>query len=171
MSNKLEGKTTIAFRVNPNLLKKFNSIVYDQYGYGGISKVLETLITRYVEKFDDSIEQNDPILNAPSIMADLEHEIIPFLKTLDLIINSSPNNKEGMLDGPLEYVLNNCREAAIYARALRVRRVLGTTSFETQKQTKMSYDEAYKMIKVEDMEKHMNRKLYELSSNGKRNEK
>lgn len=171
MFNEKEGKITISFRANPELAKKFHLIVHNQHGHGGVSKILELLMKRYVEKLDDSIERSDPILNAPNIMADLEHEIIPFLKTLDLEINSSPENKSGMLDGPLEFVLNNCREASIYARALRVRRVLGTTSFETQKQTKMSFDEAYQMIKKDNMEEHMNRRLYEIHFDALRQQK
>lgn len=167
----VEGKSTLSFRLNPKLQQKFYSIVHHQHGHGGISQVLETLIKNYVEKFDDAIEQSDPIRSAPSIMADLETEIIPFLKTLDLTINSSPNNKGPMLSGQLEFVLNNCREASIYARGLRVRRVLGTTSFESQKQTKMTYDEAYTMIKKENMEEHMNRRLYEIRFESLRNEK
>jgi hypothetical protein len=169
MFEESEGKTTISFRMNPKLSDKFRELVHYQYGHGGVSKVLEKIVKSYLDKFDDSIEQTDPIRTAPSIMADLETEIIPFLKLLDLQVISSTKNNDGMLQGQLEFVLNNCREASIYARALRVRRVMGTTSFETQKQTTMTYDEAYKMIKQENMEEHMNRRLYEIHFETMRN--
>lgn len=156
------GKVTMALRVNPVLLRKFQNLVYLQHGYGGQSRILEHLIQEYINKFDDSIEFCDPIRNAPSIMSDLKKDIIPFLKTLDLQIITSPDNKEGVLQGPLELVLNNCREASIYARALRVRRVMGTTSLETQKVTPMTYDEAFEMIKIHRMETHMNDRLKEM---------
>ena len=162
MLNPDVGNKTIALRVNPTLLKKFQNLVFLQHGYGGQSKIIEHLMQQYINKFDDSIEFSDPIRAAPSIMSDLKNDIIPFLKTLDLEIITSPNNKEGMLQGPLELVLNNCREASIYARALRVRRVLGTTSFESQKITPMTYDEAFQMIKVNRMEVHMNNRLKEM---------
>lgn len=156
------GNVTIALRINPILAKKFKNLTYLQHGYGGFSKIIEHLIKEYINKFDDTLELSDPIRTAPSIMSDLKNDIIPFLKTLDLQIITSPNNKDGMLQGPLELVLNNCREASIYARALRVRRVMGTTSFETQKITPMTYDEAFDMIKVNRMEVHMNQRLKEL---------
>src|SRR6185437_1923667 len=156
------GNITIALRINPTLARKFKNLTYLQHCYGGFSKIIEHLIKQYVEKFDDSIELSAPIRNAPSIMSDLNNDIIPFLKTLDLEIITAPNNKQGMLQGPLELVLNNCREASIYARALRVRRVMGTTSLETQKLTPMTYDEAFDMIKVNRMEVHMNNRLKEM---------
>lgn len=159
---KNDNKITMAARINSTTLQKFHKLVFMQYGHGGQSKIIEYLMKQYIEKFDDSIELNAPIRLAPSIMSDLNNEIIPFLKTLDLQIITSPDNKEGVLQGPLEFVLNNCREAAIYARALRVRRVMGTTSFETQKVTPMTYDEAYEMIKVDRMEIHMNDRLKEM---------
>jgi hypothetical protein len=156
------GKNSLCFRINADLLNKFQKIVLNQHGYGEQSKIIEHLIQQYVNKFDDTIELNDPIRTAPSIMSDLKNEIIPFLKKLDLEIITSPNNKQGMLQGPLELALNNCRESSIYARALRVRRVMGTTSFESQKITPMTYEEAYEMIKINRMETHMNQRLKEL---------
>lgn len=156
------GNVSLCFRVNPILLRKFQNIVLINHGYGSQSKILEHLIQEYVNKFDDSIELSNPIRNAPSIMSDLQKDIIPFLKTLDLEIITSPDNKQGMLQGPLELVLNNCRESSIYARALRVRRVMGTTSFESQKVTPMTYDEAFEMIKINRMESHMNNRLKEM---------
>ena len=156
------GKNSLCFRINADLLNKFQKIVLNQHGYGEQSKVIEHLIQQYVEKFDDTIELLDPIRIAPSIMSDLKRDIIPFLKTLDLQIISAPNNKQGMLQGPLELALNNCREASIYARALRVRRVMGTTSLETQKVTPMTYEEAFAMIKINRMEVHMNNRLKEM---------
>lgn len=162
MLNRKIGNVTMGLRVNPDLLTKFQSIVFNNYGYGGQSRIIEYLMQEYINKFDDSIELSDPIRTAPSIMANLENEIIPFLKTLDLEIITSPDNKGGMLQGPLELVLNNCREASIYARALRVRRVMGTTSFESQRTTPMTYDEAFQMIKINRMETHMNHRLKEM---------
>ena len=162
MLNRKIGNVTMCLRINPDLLTKFQNIVFNNYGYGGQSRIIEYLMQEYINKFDDSIELTDPIRNAPSIMANLENEIIPFLKTLDLEIITSPENKQGMLQGPLELVLNNCREASIYARALRVRRVMGTTSFETQRKTPMTYGEAFQMIKVNRMETHMNQRLKEM---------
>ena len=156
------GKITMALRVNPELLRKFQNLVFLQHGYGGQSRIIEHLMQEYINKFDDSIELSDPIRKAPSIMSDLNNDIIPFLKTLDLEIITAPGNKQGMLQGPLEFVLNNCREASIYARALRVRRVMGTTSFESQKTTPMTYQEAFDMIKVNRMETHMNQRLKEM---------
>ena len=155
-------KITVSFRIEPELWKRFTLIVYRDVGSRYLAATLENMIKGYVEKLDDKLELNDPRRVAPSIMSDLNTEIIPFLRTLDLDIISAPENKEGMLHGPLEVALNNCRDASIYARALRVRRVMGTSSFETQRQTRMTYDEAYQMIKRENMEEHMNRKLYEI---------
>lgn len=162
MLNQEQGKITMALRINPTLLKKFQNLVFNQHGYGGQSRIIEHLMKQYIDKFDDTLELTDPIRVAPSIMSDLKNDIIPFLKTLDLQIITSPDNKDGMLQGSLELALNNCREASIYARALRVRRVMGTTSFETQKITPMTYDEAFDMIKVNRMEVHMNQRLKEL---------
>lgn len=156
------GKVSLCFRVNPILLKKFQNIILLHHGYGSQSRILEYLIEEYVSKLDDSVKLSNPTRNAPSIMADLKKDIIPFLKTLDLQIITSPDNKEGVLQGPLEIVLNNCREASIYARALRVRRVMGTTSLETQKITPMTYDEAFEMIKIDRMETYMNDRLKEM---------
>ena len=156
------GNVTIALRINPTLAKKFKNLTFLQHGYGGFSKIIEHLMKQYLDKFDDTLELTDPIRTAPSIMADLKNEIIPFLKTLDLQVISAPNNKQGMLQGPLEIALNNCRSASIYARALRVRRVLGTTSFESQKVTPMTYEEAYSMIKKDEMEVYMNNRLKEI---------
>ena len=159
------GNVTIALRVNPTLAKKFKNLTFLQHGHGGFSKIIEHLMKQYLDKFDDTLELSNPIRVAPSIMSDLKNDIIPFLKTLDLEIITSFNNKLGMLQGPLELALNNCREASIYARALRVRRVMGTTSFETQKITPMTYDEAFEMIKINRMEVHMNNRLKEMHFN------
>lgn len=162
MFEKDVGNITIALRINPTLAKKFKNLTFIQHGYGGFSKIIEHLMKQYIDKFDDTLELSNPIRTAPSIMSDLKNDIIPFLKTLDLQIITSPDNKDGMLQGPLELALNNCREAAIYARALRVRRVMGTTSFESQKVTPMTYDEAFSMIKINRMEDYMNNRLKEM---------
>lgn len=157
MSRPKLGKNTISFRADPEITEKFQSIVYDQFGFGGISKVFSDFMKEFVEKFDGV--KNGEKLPAPSVMAEFESSLKHFIKTLDIEINPTPKKHEFVFDGPLQYFINNLEDAIIYAKALRAMRFLHNYDYQSQLETKLTLSEAVDMIINEKMETHFRERV------------
>lgn len=152
MSEKYIGKATASFRLDSTLMESFSSLVKNQFGHGGVSKVLEKFVKDYVEKYD-GVKEGKP-LPAPSIMDEFESSLKLFIKTLDIEINPTPKKHEYVFDGPLQYFINNLEDAVIYAKALRAMRFLHNYDYQSQLETQLTLSEAVDMIINEKMEKY-----------------
>lgn len=80
------GKTTANFRIDPSEWNKFTSIALEQYRFGGISKILQSLIREYIERYDGNHKRLDTFFDSsyipkPEIDSDFDKTILPWLRT------------------------------------------------------------------------------------------
>lgn len=160
MPEKYIGKATVGFRVDCKLIESFTSLTKNQFGHGGISKVLEMLVKSYVEKYDGV--KNGIKLPSPPLMDEFESSLKQFIKTLDIEINRSPTKDQDVFDGPLQYFINNLEDAVTYAKALRAMRFFNNYDYESQLKTKLTIQEAYNMIINEKIEQYFRERITRL---------
>lgn len=82
------GKTTANFRIDPKEWEAFSNIAFEQYGFGGISIVLSTLVKEFIQKFDGKTAKLDSFLDPnftpkPSAYDDIEKNVMPYAQNLN----------------------------------------------------------------------------------------
>jgi len=82
-----DGKTLVSFRSSPTDMETFASITHGQYGHGGVSLVLNSLIKEYIQKYDGKIPKLEKWLDPnftpkPVAYDDIDKIIMPYASNL-----------------------------------------------------------------------------------------
>ena len=86
-SKSKDGEITVSFRSTPKDMETFASIAHDQFGHGGMSQVLNSLIKNYIQKFDGKSSSLDTFLDPnftpkPKLYDDIEKNVMPYAANL-----------------------------------------------------------------------------------------
>lgn len=127
-----DGKILATFRTSPKDLQVFSDITHNQFGHGGITIVLNSLIKEYIEKFEGKTTKLDTFLDPnftpkPIAFDDLDKVVTPFAMQLS------------------DQELHRLRIWAFQTHTICT--AYSKLSAQRRKITKMSYDECMKVLR------------------------